>query len=101
MLVDRILEYYGHNLDAYPIIEDRWMVAFNDIFNSYYLLLPFIFALLPWIYFLWKKEAHKKDGKIFRRKIIIASIIGLVFGLLAPYLILAIAASLAARDLYG
>ncbi len=96
MIVDRILEYYGYDLGAYPVAEDRWMTAFNAIFLSIYPILPLIFALVPWIYFYLRREKHLKNRQQFTRKIIIISIIGLLLGLAAPYIILIIAASLAA-----
>ena len=101
MIADKVLEYYGHNLAAYPVVEDRWMVAFSDVFLSTYKLFPVILAAIPWIYFVLRKEKHSKNRKLFLRKIIIASILGFIFGLAIPYLLLAILGSLAAYSLYG
>lgn len=101
MLVDKILEYYGINPEAYPEIGDRWNVVFSEFLLSSYIYFPFIFALLPWLYFFLKKNQYAKNKRKFIKKIVIASIIGFLIGCMMPFLVFGIAASLAASALYG
>lgn len=101
MLVDTLLKYYGRNPEVYSESGDKWIKVFSEFLLSAYIYFPIILALLPWIYFVWKKEQHIKDRKKFTKNTIIASIVGLVLGLMTPYIILAIAAGLAAKSLYG
>ncbi|OGY31516.1 MAG: hypothetical protein A3C02_00760 [Candidatus Andersenbacteria bacterium RIFCSPHIGHO2_02_FULL_45_11] len=69
MLVDKILEYYGRNPAVYPGAEDKWIVVFSETLLSSYIYLPFIFALLPWVYFfIGKKQLIKKMEQYLEKR---------------------------------
>ena len=101
MFVDNWLKFYGREPSTYPDAEYKWIVIFSETLIHIYPYLPYFFALLPWLYFFRKKDNHKKDLKEFRKRIIIFSILGLIFGYIFPMIVLGILASLAANSLYG
>ena len=92
----------GSDPGAYVQDSDKWTSVIQYSLIIYFFpYLPYVLLIAPWIYFLIKRNKHKKDSQSFLKKIILISIGGLITGFMLPYLILAILASLAAYSMYG
>lgn len=102
MLVDTLLRMIGSNPDAYFQESGKWStIFFHLLFNYFFPSLPWVLAIIPWVYFFIKRDKHKKDIKKFIWKIAKYSVAGFLLGYFTPWLIGAILGSLAAYSMYG
>lgn len=101
MLVDKILEFYGHNPAYYQTMDEKWSRAIVEIFNVAYPIVTILLALAPWAFYFLRRKKHQKNHKQFIWTIIKFSVAGLAFGLFLPTLVTWIFASLALKAIYG
>ncbi len=101
MLVDKILEYYGHHPAYYQSMDEKWSRALVEIFNTAFPILTIILTSTPWIFYFLQRKKHNKDHKHFLWTIIKFSIAGLLLGLFLPTLVIWITGAFAIRALYG
>ena len=101
MLVDKILEYYGHNPAYYQTNIDKQVEIINELLNTAYPILTVLLAILPWIFYLLQRKKHQKNHKQFVWTIIKFSVAGLALGLFLPILVIWITGAIAVRTIYG
>ncbi len=100
--VDTILLYYNLNPAVYQSLDDKWLTVEVHLLLSFYVVLPYLLALAPWVVYVFLRKQYKdKKHKQFLKKIVIASACGVLLGLWLPMVIDMIIAGLAVRGMYG
>lgn len=100
-MLDFLLKLLGENASQYQNNSDKWIAFFVGIWGYSTIILPFVLALVPWIWFIWHK---KRGGKITKKKIIVTAISSLLLvwlGYNLPWWIMEIIGGLAVRGMYG